>query len=111
MRAEQAVRVGFAETTGDDGTPIPTLRDVARIAELLHQLGHGVGDAVHAEPRRARRTREAVARHRGTDHVEGVARVAAVRLRIRERTQDLVELEDRARPSVGHDEGQGVLDG
>ena len=58
---------------------------------------------------RGRLAREAVARQRRDDDVEGVRGAAAMRGRIGQRLDDLQLLDDRAGPAVGDDHRQGVL--
>jgi hypothetical protein len=64
--------------------------------------------AAQVPARLARPAGEAEARDRRRHHVEGVAGVAAMRPRVGERADDLGELDDRARPTVVDDQGQGV---
>ena len=109
MDADAVVGVGVAQPRGDAGPPVPALRHVTVVAELLrHQLGHHVADGQHVQPSLLRRVGEAVARHRGRDHVEGIARVSAVGRRVRQHGDDLVHLEEGPRPSVGDDQRQWV---
>ena len=62
-----------------------------------------------SQPSSAGSAGEAVAGHRRHDQVERVLGVAAVRGRVGERADCLEQLDDRARPPVGHDQRQGVL--
>ena len=84
--------------------PVAALRAVARIAQALHQLGPGRGDAVDAPAGGRGLAGEAEARQRRADHVEGIGGVAAMRDRIDQRLDHLVELDDRARPAMGDDQ-------
>ena len=90
----------------DDRAPVAALRAVARVAEPAHQLDLGLRDARGIPAALVGRPGEAVAGHRRADDVEGVAgrrrerRVAAA--------DDLLELDDRARPAVRDDERERV---
>ena len=61
------------------------------------------------QPVVGRLAREAIARHRRDDHVEGIGRSAAVRRGIDQGVDDLQLLDDRARPAVRDEHGQGIL--
>jgi hypothetical protein len=104
VHAEEPVGVGLAEAAGHDRAPVAALRDITVVAELGHQIGDGVGDAVDVEARLGRRPGEAVAGHRGDDDVEGVGRVAAVGGGIGERAEDVEEFDEGAGPAVGQEE-------
>ena len=97
------------DARGDARAPVAALRAVAVVAEARHQLGpRGARCAATFQPGLRRPVAEAVARQRRAHDVERVGRVAAVRDRIGERADDLVELDDRARPAVGDHERQRV---
>ena len=51
-----------------------------------------------------------VAGQRRTDDVERVGRIAAVGHRVGQRTDDVLELDDRSGPAVGEHQGHGVVD-
>jgi hypothetical protein len=93
----------------DDPAPVAACRHELRIAEALHQRDPGAPDADRVPPGRARLAREAVARHVGDHHVEGVRRARAMRGRVGEQIDDLQLLDERAGPSVADDEWQRVL--
>ena len=90
----------------DRGAPVAALRPVAGVAETLHQLRPGPGDAVGTPARRGRLTGKPVARQRRYHHIECVRGVPAVRGGIGERLDDLQLLDDRAGPPVRDDEWQ-----
>ncbi len=78
------------------------------VSQSLHQYGPGARDACGVPSRGRRPFREAVARHRGYDEMEGVLRASAVGRGVGERVDHLQEFEDRARPAVGQDHRQSV---
>ncbi len=61
MNAEQPVRCLAAQRIGDTGTLIAALRDIAGVAEAVHQLRPGVRDAAGIPPDLLWHLREAVA--------------------------------------------------
>ena len=75
------------------------------VAEPGHQLGERPGSALLLPARPADRDREAKARDRRDDHVERIGRVAAVSARVGQRTDQVDEVDDRARVTVPEDEG------
>src|SRR4029077_13479692 len=105
--AEAPTAVGPRQRGGDDRSPVTARRPVAPVAEALHELGEGRADPDGAPPRVRGRTGETVARYRRCDHVERVRRVATVGGWIRQRPDDLDELEDRPRPTVDEQERHG----
>ena len=90
---------------------VPSLGDVVGIAEAAHQLRPGLRDATRVPPDLGRRVREPVAGQRRRHEVERVLGASAVRGRVRERADDLEQLDDRAGPPVGDDQRQRVLVG
>ena len=98
--ASQCVGILGAERAGHRRAPVAALGEVAVVAEASHQCGPGVGDSFDSPPCRCRLAREAEARQRRADHMEGVGGLTAVFRRVRQRFDDLVELDDRARPTV-----------
>ena len=94
---------------GDGIAPVAALRDVAVVAEALHQLGPRPRDADRVPAGLGRLAREPVARQRRDHEMEGVRRVGAVCRGIGERLDDLELLDRRARPPVRDDERQRVL--
>ena len=109
MNPDAVVRVGVPQPRSDAGPPVSSLRNETVVTELFgHQLGHHVADGQHVQPPLLRRVREAVARHRGRNHVEGITRISAVGCGVRQQGDDLVHLEEGPRPTVGDDQGQGV---
>jgi hypothetical protein len=107
--AEQPVRRLAAHRVGDGGADVAALGDVARVAEAVHELVPGVGDAAVLPAEIGRLAGEAVARQGRQHQVERVFGGAAVRGRVGERADGLEQLDDRAGPAVGHDQRQRVL--
>ena len=93
-----------AERGRDRRAPIAALRAIARVTEPIHQHRPGRCDAVDTPAGRRRLGREAEAGQRRTNHVERVGRVAAMRGRIGQRLDHLVELDHRTRPAMGDDQ-------
>ena len=87
----------------DGGAHVAPLGDVARVAEALHQLRPRAGDAAGIPAELGRLAREAVARQRRDHHVEGILGAPAVGGRIRERIDDLEQLDHGSRPAVRDD--------
>jgi len=107
--ADEVLGVGVAELGGDERAPVAALSAEAVVAEhVAHEVHPQLGDAGDVHPQRGERDREPVAGQRRDDDVEAVGRVAAVRGRVREGTDDLLELDDRAGPAVGEDQRRGV---
>ena len=106
--AEQSRRRLPPHRLDDARPPVSALRDVARVAQPLHEHVPRTADALHPPAGLGRSRREAEARQRRNHDVEGVLRPAAERRRIGERTDELDLLEDRARPSVRDDQRQRV---
>ena len=96
-----------AERGGHRGAPVAALRAVARVAQAIHQLGPGRGDAIDAPAGGRGLGREAEAGQGRADHVEGVGGIAAVLHRIDQRFDHLVELDDRTGPAMGDDQRHG----
>jgi hypothetical protein len=107
--AEQLRRCLHAHQIHDDRAPVAALRHKARVAEALHQLKRGTGDAVGTPAARRRLAGEPVARNRRNHHIERVLDATAVCGRVGERADDVQHLDDRARPAVDEDHRQRVL--
>ena len=102
MYAGKALGVCDAEPGGDEAAPIAALGGEPAIAEdVRHERRERVGDLRDAEARLAGREGEAVARQGRRHHGEGVTGVATEARRVRQHRDDLVELADRPRPTVG----------
>jgi len=106
MYSDDIFSVREAEACGDAGAPVAPLRPKPPVAEAAHQFGPEVGDAKRMHPSLGRAVGEAIARQRGHDDIERVARVAAVARRVGEQRQDLEHLDERAGPAVGDDQRQ-----
>src|SRR5690606_13857259 len=97
--AGEALGVLPAEDGGDEGAPVAALRAEAPVAEDVgHQLGEEVGDLDDAEALLSRREGKRVAGKRWRDDGEVLG----------EKRDQLVELEDRARPAVREEERHRV---
>src|SRR5262249_20893246 len=107
--AEQSWQRLARQLAGDGGTPVATLRDVAGVSKALHQFRPDSRDVFRAPTGARRLAGEAVARHGGDHDIERVCGAASVRGRIRERTDDVDELEHRARPTVRDENRQRIL--
>ena len=108
MDGGHVLRRVHAEPRGDQAAPVPALRHVAVVAEHRgHQVVPDAGDRAGADRGRGR-GKPAVARQARHDHVEGVLDPAAEALRVRERTDDPLELHERAGPAVGQHQRQGI---
>jgi hypothetical protein len=99
------------EQLRDDRAPVAPLGDVPRVAEPDHELVERAGHPGRTPAGRGRLGGEAVTGHRRQHQVEGVGGLAAVGRRVGERVDNLQQLDDRARPAVGHEQRQGVLVG
>jgi hypothetical protein len=100
--AEQARGCLAAHRIGDDGPDVATLGDIAGVAETAHQLRQGARHPAGVPADLGRLVGEAVAGYGRQHQVERVGGAAAVRGRVRERLDGLEQLDDRARPAVGH---------
>ena len=109
MDAQQPLRCLAAHCVGDGGAHVATLGDVAGIAEAAHQLRPRRRDAADVPAELRRLCREAVAGQGRQHQVERVLGATAVRGRVRERADDLQQLDDRAGPAVRHDQRHRVL--
>ena len=108
MNAEQFGRRQHAHLLRDECTPIAALRDVARVAEALHQHSPGARDAGAIPTGGRRLARKTIARYRRDHDMEGIRRATAMGGGIGERIDDLQLLDDRAGPAVRDDERQRV---
>ena len=97
-----------AEVGRDEGAEVPALRAVALVAEAAHQRDPGRRRALRAPAPVLQRGREPEPRERRDDQVEGDRGIGAVRPRVGQRADQVGELDDRARPSVGQDQRYGV---
>src|SRR3954453_20741676 len=105
MDAGNVVGVLLPEARAQTSPPVAALGAVTRVAESRHEHLPRGAYPLHAPAHIGRLVAEAVAGQRRTDHVKGITCAAAVRRRVRERADDLQELDDRAGPAVRHDEG------
>ena len=109
MDADQPFGRLAAHRVGDRSAHVAALGDVAGVTEAVHQLGPGLPDAAGPPAELGWLAGEAVAGDRRQHEVERVLGASAVRRRIGERADRLEQLDDRARPAVGHDQRQRVV--
>ena len=109
MDADQTLGCQAAHRVGDGGTDVAALGDVAGVTEPVHQLPPCRRDSGRAPADLGRLAGEAVAGNGRQHEVERVLGASAVRGRIRERADGLEQLDDRAGPTVGHDQRQRIL--
>ena len=108
MNADDPVRVVAADLGGDLRAGVVSVRAVALVAEVRHQLRPGARDAAGVPARLAGRAREADARERRHHEVERVGGVAAVGARIGQRPDQVEVLEHAHRPAMRADQRQRV---
>src|ERR1700689_4410819 len=99
MDARDMLRVLQTEQGADAGAPVAAYRTVALVAERGHQRRPGRGDPLDAPAGTIWLPAEPVTRQRRADDVKGVSRV----VRVRQRPDDLAELDHRAGPAVRND--------
>ena len=109
MDAEQPFGCLPSHRVGDGGAHVAALGDVAGVAEPVHQLRPGLRDAADVPAELGRLAGEAVAGQRRQHEVERVLGGPSVRGWVRERSDGLEQLDDRAGPTVRHDQRQRVL--
>ncbi len=107
--AGQALDRLAAHQVGDEGTHVAALGDIAGVAEASHQLRPRASGAGGVPAEFGRLAREAVAGQGRQHKVECVLGAAAVCGRVGQRADGLKQLDDRAGPAMGHDQGQCIL--
>ncbi len=105
---ERARPLRAREIGEDVRPPVAAGPGVLRVPEPLHERVHRRGDAADVPPTGVRRTGEAVAGDRRTDHVERRRSGCAVRIGIAQRTDDVDELDHRPRPPVDEEQRSGI---
>ncbi len=109
MQTHQPIGGEVRHPGRDRGAPVTALGAEPVVAQHLpHQLEEQVGDLHHTEPALSRSEREHVAGKRRCDHGERIGGVLAERLGVGEHRYQLVELVDRAGPSVNEEQGQRI---
>ena len=109
MRADQLLGVLVRELRGDRRAPVTAVHGEGSVAEdVAHQSHPQRRGGAHRDAGLRQRARQRVSRQRGHDHVEGVGRIAAVRLRIAQRTDHAVEVPERPRPAMRQHQRQRV---
>ena len=99
MQSRHVTRVVDRRESADRAAPVAALQAVSRVPEARHQLREDPGDALGTVAALGRLSREAETGNRDRDDMKRVAGVAAVRRRIRQRADDLRELDEGARAS------------
>src|SRR6266478_7748164 len=89
--------------------PIAALCNIVAVTQARHQHCPGASDARKTPPRFSELIRKAKSGERRNYNVKGVVGFTAVSHRVHERSDDLQELEDRARPAVSKNDRQGIL--
>lgn len=97
-----------ADLVGDRASEVAALGAPSPVAEPVHQRDPGIGDPGESPAGFRRPVGEPESRQRRHHEMEGVPRVTAVGRGIGQWADDLVEIEDGAGPSVGHDQREGV---
>ena len=108
MDADDVIGVVQAQRSRDRRAPVAALGAVVVVAQAGHEGGPGVADVPHAPSRFARLVAPAVAGQGRAHDMEGVRGVAAMGLRVRQRTDDIKELHHRSGPPVRKDQREGV---
>ena len=108
VHADDVIRIEPAHFRRDHRAGVVADGPVALVAEPAHELDPRRRDSIEVPARLAGRTREAIARDRRDHEIERDGGVAAVRARVAQRTDDIEELNDRARPAVRNDERESV---
>ena len=109
MEADQTLDRLAAHQVRDEGTHVAALGDVAGVAEAAHQLRPRASGAAGVPAELGRLAGETVAGQGRQHEVECVLGAAAVSGRVGQRADGLEQLDDRARPTVRHDQRQRIL--
>jgi hypothetical protein len=107
--ADQTLDRLAAHQVRDEGTHVAALGDVAGVAEAVHQFRPRACGAAGVPAELGRLTGESVPGQGRQHQVECVLGVAAVSGRVGERADGLEQLDDRAGPTMRHDQRQRVL--
>jgi hypothetical protein len=108
VRANDMVRLGAGQHSGNPGPDISALGAVALVTETVHQLGEGSGNAWHGPARFAHGHGKPEAGDRWRHDVKGVTWVAAVGPGVRQRADDLDEFRNRTGIAMANDQRQRV---
>src|SRR5882672_8069257 len=109
MDRREPFHVLFGHPRRDARTPVAALREIVGVAQAPHQHRPCPRDSRQAPAARGRLVGKAIARKRGHNDMEGVFGPTAVLRRVGQRTDDIEELEDAARPAVGEDDRARTL--
>ena len=110
MVADQTLDRLATHQVRDEGTHVAALGDVAGVAEAVHQLRPRASGAGGVPTELGRLTGEPIPGQGRQHEVERVLRASAVRGGVGQRTDRIQQLDDRAGPTVGHDQRQrGVV--
>jgi hypothetical protein len=85
-------RVDHRQHSGHSGSRVRPVRGVPVVPQPTRQLGPHLRHPEQVEPSRTKRRREPVPRQRRYDDVERISRIAAMRHRIGQPPDDLLEL-------------------
>ena len=108
MCADHVRRIHHRQHPGNPGPRVRAVSGVPLVPEPAHQLGPHLRRPEEVEPTRPERRGEPVPRQRRYDDVERVGRVTAVRRRIGQPADHLLEFHRRPRPPVREDQRQRV---
>ena len=109
MNRDETGRLLLGHPTRNARAPVATLRDIAAVAQALHQLCPGVGNAGETPPRFGRLVRKAKPGEGRDYDVKGFIGFTAMGRRVHQRSDDLHKFDDRSRPAMSEYEWQGIL--
>ena len=108
MDADDRFRMRMPKPRTQERACIAALRDEPLIAQFPHQPDPHVGRFDIADTVPGQRPREGEAGQRRDDDIEGVLGIAAMRSRVGQRHDDVLEVPERPGPSVVQDNGNGL---
>ncbi|MCD6059687.1 MAG: hypothetical protein K0Q89_3217 [Thermomicrobiales bacterium] len=108
MDADDVLRVELAHERGLERTDVSALDTIALVTESGHQLGECLGDAAVGPSSLTERGRKPVTRNGRNDDMKGIGRIAAVRRGVGQRSDEVHELDERARPAMDEHQWSGV---
>ena len=100
-QTDDVLRMSVRDLPAEHRAPVSAPDGEAGIAQHgRHQLGEQLGALRDVESGLSKRHREAEARQRGNDEIKRLARIAAVRRRIRQRPHQGVKVHERPGPAM-----------
>src|SRR5438128_628165 len=103
------LRVPVSQVGGRISAPVATTREELRISQdIVHQLINNVSGTPDAHSWETWSIRVAIARKRGYQDVETVARVSSMSSGIGQQRYDLQHLRKRTRPAMNKDQRNGI---